>query len=561
MRWFYNLKISSKLIASFMVVLVLTAMMGVFSIIQLARVNQTASDMGTRWMPSIRAVSEMSSHIANIRAAELQHVLSTSKDEMSRYESDMAKAHRILEKNRAEYEKLISSPEEAELFLAFTTQWKAYMLEHSELVNYSSENKKADAMYLLRGDLQFLFDGASINLEKLVELNAGRGEHASDTGDELYESSRLWVIGVLVTSISLGIFLAFFVARVISRPLSEAVNVASRVASGDLTSKIDVKSKDETGKLMQALKDMNDSLLQIVGDVRVSVDFITTTSKEIAAGNSELSQRTEEQASSLEETASSMEELTSTVKQNAENAKQANQLTMGARDVAMQGGDVVGKVVTTMASINESSKKIVDIISVIEGIAFQTNILALNAAVEAARAGEQGRGFSVVAGEVRTLAQRSAAAAKEIKALISDSVDKVGDGTKLVDQAGRTMSEIVTSVKRVTDIVSEISAASMEQSTGIDQVNMAITQMDEVTQQNAALVEEAAAAAESLEEQSVRLSDAVSMFKLGIEQKAVASQSRIAGAGAVYAAEKRAKLPKGKVADEPAGKEDEWKEF
>ncbi len=262
------------------------------------------------------------------------------------------------------------------------------------------------------------------------------------------------------------------------------------------------------------MKDMNEKLKGIVSEVRASTDSISTGTQQIATGNADLSQRTEEQASSLEETASSMEELTATVKQNAENARQANQLAAGASDVAMKGGAVVSQVVTTMSMINESSKKIVDIISVIDGIAFQTNILALNAAVEAARAGEQGRGFAVVATEVRTLAQRSAAAAKEIKSLIDDSVHKVEDGTRLVDQAGKTMDEVVNSVKRVTDIMAEISAASQEQSAGIEQVNQAVMQMDDVTQQNAALVEEAAAAAESLQEQSNNLVQVVAVFKM-----------------------------------------------
>ena len=300
----------------------------------------------------------------------------------------------------------------------------------------------------------------------------------------------------------------------VTRPLQEAVDVADAVAKGDLTRNIEVQSRDEVGKLLQALRDMNDSLTGIVGEMRNATDSITTASQEIAAGNADLSQRTEEQASSLEETASSMEELTSTVRQNAENARQANQLATSASDIAVQGGKVVGDVVHTMASISDSSKKIVDIISVIDSIAFQTNILALNAAVEAARAGEQGRGFAVVAGEVRNLAQRSAGAAKEIKALIDDSVSKVDVGAKQVDQAGATMTEIVQAVKRVTDIMSEIAAASNEQSAGIDQVNQAIAQMDQVTQQNAALVEEAAAAAESMEEQALNLKQAMSVFKL-----------------------------------------------
>lgn len=321
-------------------------------------------------------------------------------------------------------------------------------------------------------------------------------------------------VSAIALGISFAVLFGFLMIRAIIAPLNEAIAVANAVASGDLTSRIEVNSTNETGRLLQALKTMNDNLTDLVGKVRMGTDSITIASSEIASGNSDLSQRTEEQASSLEETASSMEELTSTVKQNADNARQANQLAAGASEVAVKGGAVVGQVVNTMNAINDSSKKIVDIISVIDSIAFQTNILALNAAVEAARAGEQGRGFAVVATEVRTLAQRSAAAAKEIKELISDSVSKVEDGTRLVDEAGTTMDEIVSAVKRVTDIMSEISAASQEQSTGIEQVNQAVTQMDEVTQQNAALVEEAAAAAESMQEQAQGLMQAVSTFKL-----------------------------------------------
>jgi methyl-accepting chemotaxis protein len=316
---------------------------------------------------------------------------------------------------------------------------------------------------------------------------------------------------VLLGLLALGMAL---IVRSVSRPLKDAIQIAEHVADGDLTSRIEVTSGDETGQLLQALKDMNESLSRIVSEVRDSTDSISTASQEISAGNSDLSQRTEEQASSLEETASSMEELTATVKQNAENAKHANQLAVNASDIAIKGGQVVNEVVQTMASISTSSKKIADIISVIEGIAFQTNILALNAAVEAARAGEQGRGFAVVAAEVRNLAQRSAAAAKEITTLIAVSVDKVDAGTKQVDQAGATMSEIVSAVKRVTDIMAEISAASAEQSAGIEQVNQAIVQMDGTTQQNAALVEEASAAAEAMQGQANELYEAVSAFKV-----------------------------------------------
>jgi len=342
---------------------------------------------------------------------------------------------------------------------------------------------------------------------------------------------------------------------------NDVVRVAQALADADLTQKI---SKDYPGLFGQTKDAVNttvDNLKSLVGEVSVSVDSIGTASKEIASGNTDLSQRTEEQASSLEETAASMEELTSTVKQNAENAKQANQLAHNASSVAEKGGAVVNEVVGTMSSINESSRKIVDIISVIDGIAFQTNILALNAAVEAARAGEQGRGFAVVAAEVRNLAQRSAAAAKEIKTLIDDSVGKVEIGTKLVDDAGNTMEEIVNAVKRVTDIMSEISAASNEQSQGIEQVNQAITQMDEVTQQNAALVEEAAAAAESLEEEAQNLSRSVSVFKMdGGHQTSVAVKSR---APVKHVQAKKPALSKPKALPAKSAKDsgEEWEEF
>jgi methyl-accepting chemotaxis protein len=349
------------------------------------------------------------------------------------------------------------------------------------------------------------------NLLPLKEISAKATYEDSTAISETLSGISIG-LAILFTTLIVGV--VGWVTRFLTGSLREAVTLANTVASGDLSRDIVVESRDEMGKMLHALAAMQDSLRKVVGRVRRSADEISMASRQIAQGNSDLSQRTEEQASSLEETASSMEELTSTVKQNAENAQQANHLGIAAGEVAVKGGEVMVQVVGTMSSINEASKKIADIIGVIDGIAFQTNILALNAAVEAARAGEQGRGFAVVAAEVRNLAQRSAAAAKDIKELINDSVAKVDKGTMLVDQAGKTTKDVVASIKLVTDILSEITAASQEQSQGIEQVNQAITQMEGVTQQNAALVEEAAAAAESMVDQTRQLDLAMSVFRI-----------------------------------------------
>jgi len=336
------------------------------------------------------------------------------------------------------------------------------------------------------------------------------------------------ILAAIITCIPVLMIIYPFIRKVVTQPLEDGVRIARGIAEGDLTQDIDVRTTNETGRLLQALKDMNDSLVKIVAHVREGTDAIFIASNEIATGNQDLAARTESQASSLEETASSMEELTSTVKQNADNALQGNRTAMHASEVALKGGEVVAQVIETMDSINEASRKIVDIIAVIDGIAFQTNILALNAAVEAARAGEQGRGFAVVAAEVRSLAQRSAAAAKEVKTLIGDSVDRVNTGTRLVHEAGATMSAIVDSIKHVTDVMAEIAAASGEQTTGIEQVNVAITEMDNVTQQNAALVEKAASAAQALHDRATHLENVVSTFKLAT-QAAVEDPGRAPG--------------------------------
>jgi len=376
------------------------------------------------------------------------------------------------------------------------------------------EEKYEDAFRLYSEKISPTATVLDQELSKDLDLNLVQSKVFVADSQIAYEQTRLIVITCILGGVLLGTAALAFIFRSINKPLQLAIMTADHIAEGQLSNDIQIESKDEFGQLLRALQRMDGKLSGMVQDIKRSSESIATASGEIATGNMDLSSRTEQQASSLEEIAASIEELTSTVKQNADNARQANSMAVTASEIATQGGVVVGEVVETMSSINESSKRIVDIINVIDGIAFQTNILALNAAVEAARAGEQGRGFAVVASEVRSLAQRSATAAKEIKFLIDDSVGKVDVGSRLVEKAGGTMSEIVSSIKRVTDIGGEIAAASQEQSIGIEQVNQSVTQMDEVTQQNAALVEEAAAAAQSMQEQASKLAQVVSMFTL-----------------------------------------------
>jgi methyl-accepting chemotaxis protein len=390
-----------------------------------------------------------------------------------------------------------------------------------------------------------LYQPVADSVSALTELQIEAAKQEYEAATAKYETVRM----ISWACIALGVLMAFVVGwillRAIVRPLNEAVRVAGAIADGDLTQDIDVHSQDETGRLLAAMRQMSENLADLVTKATEAAASVGTGSREIAAGNINLSQRTEEQASSLEETASSMEELTSTVKQNADSARQANQLANAAREMAEKGGDVVARAVSAMGEINTSSKKVADIIGVIDEIAFQTNLLALNAAVEAARAGEQGRGFAVVAAEVRNLAQRSATSAKEIKDLISDSVRKVGDGTELVDQSGKTLAEIVAAVKKVTDIVAEIAAASQEQSSGIEQVNKAVMQMDEMTQQNAALVEQAAAASRSMEEQAETLNGLLGRFKVRAGQRLESTRLR---SEAGHDAQPRRAQPEGEAA-------------
>jgi methyl-accepting chemotaxis protein len=469
----------------------------------------------------VGAVNTMADAIRDIAIFDSNMILLSEEEAMRAESKKIATARDQFAEGRKVLAKLLATPAGKALLARVDEKVAVVVPLNTQLTELALKNQNEEATQLFISKFQPAVQGVLVVLEEMNVHETALSAAANAQAAAGYAWARNLMLALGAFAILVGVAIAWFIMRSITRPIGDAVKVAEMVAAGDITARIEVKSKDETGRLMSALKAMNESLVKIVREVRTGTDTIATASGQIASGNQDLSSRTEEQASSLEQTAASMEELTSTVKQNADNARQANQLAVSASEVAVKGGSVVSQVVDTMGSINASSKKIVDIIGVIDGIAFQTNILALNAAVEAARAGEQGRGFAVVASEVRSLAQRSAAAAKEIKTLIGDSVEKVEEGSKQVAEAGRTMEEIVGSVKRVTDIMGEITAASQEQTSGIEQINQAITQMDQVTQQNAALVEEASAAAQSLQEQASSLVQAVSIFK--IDANAVAS--------------------------------------
>jgi len=432
-----------------------------------------------------------------------------------------------VEKNTAEVKKLWDaysaqrlSPEEQQLAEQYSAAFSTFLEQGlGTALQLMREGLIVPAQIHWANAVHVLYQPVADSVSALttLQIEAAKREYESAIAEYAAVRAISWIC--IVVGVLMAVVVGWMLLRAIVRPLNEAVRVAGSIAEGDLTQNIEVHGQDETGRLLAVMKQMSDNLADLVTNATEAAASVGTGSRQIAAGNINLSQRTEEQASSLEETASSMEELTSTVKQNADSARQANQLANAAREMAEKGGEVVSRAVSAMGEINAASKKVADIIGVIDEIAFQTNLLALNAAVEAARAGEQGRGFAVVAAEVRNLAQRSATSAKEIKDLIGDSVRKVGDGTELVDQSGKTLAEIVAAVKKVTDIVAEIAAASQEQSAGIEQVNKAVMQMDEMTQQNAALVEQAAAASRSMEEQAETLNQLLGRFKVSASNR------------------------------------------
>jgi len=509
-----NLKIGTRLGLCFAVVFVLMAILIVVGQQRLSSIGGlTDTIIGKDWVKA-RAASTVSSTTRANSAIVMELLVNTDA-------AHATELKRQLESNKATIsaaldtlDKLVYLAEARALLAQIRSERAAYVQSFSKVLSLLEAGQREGASQLAMRDTMPRLAGLQNSVERMVAIQSELvSQHGTLVMADISMARQL-MIGLGICALLMGVFCAWWVTRSITRPISHALEVAKAVASGDLTTDIRARHQDEAGQLLHALRDMNHSLASIVGQVRHGTVAITSASSEIASGNMDLSARTETQASALEETASSMEELTSTVRQNADNARAANQLAQSASQVAQRGGDVVSQVVATMGSINDSSRRVVDIISVIDGIAFQTNILALNAAVEAARAGEQGRGFAVVASEVRSLAGRSAAAAKEIKELIADSVQQVEAGARLVQQAGATMDEVVAAVGRVTNIVGDITLATGEQSQGIEQVNVAITQMDQTTQQNAALVEEAAAAAAAMHQQAGALQQLVSRFRL-----------------------------------------------
>ncbi len=507
-------KIATKLAVGFGFVLVLLAAVVAVGMSRLATVGTLANKViDVDWAKAEAAATIAATTRANA-ALTMQLFIATDQAGVNDILSQVDANKKTISAALETLDKLVYMEEGKRMLATLKERRVAYVQSFTRIAKLVNADQKDEAAAMMRNETLPRLAALQQSVSELAawQTQIVRSSGSAVTDNIASASNMMLVLGLI--ALASGAAAAWFFGRTITVPLGQALKLAQEVASGDLRGHVSVDHADETGQLLVALNDMNTSLSHMVGQVRQATHTIATASNQIATGNMDLSARTEEQASALEETASSMEQLTATVKHNADNTRLASTHSTEASDVAERGGDVVRQVVQTMGNINESSRRIVDIIGVIDGIAFQTNILALNAAVEAARAGEQGRGFAVVASEVRNLAQRSAAAAKEIKALIDSSVGEVADGARLVERAGGTMEEVVSSVQRVAQIVAEINDANAEQSAGLEQINLAITEMDHVTQQNAALVEQAAAAASSMSEQAAQLESLVGHFRI-----------------------------------------------
>ncbi|WP_333905327.1 methyl-accepting chemotaxis protein [Delftia acidovorans] len=511
-----HLSIRARLTLAFALILLLLCSVGAIGALQIRRVQFNANDLGTNWLPSTQILASIQSTANTLRRASLRHVIEDSAQKKQVQEEILLQAEKSLQAELATYEKLISSPEERKLYDRLRVLWDRAWDTEQKLVQLSQGGPEqvAQARSLATGPAAQAFAEFLEVVDQDIALNQEGGRLATEQAEKDYHLAIYLLGGMAALALAVGALLAWAITRSITEPLRMAVLVADTVAHGDLTTNIVVHGRDEPAQLLGAMRDMNDKLREIMASVRHSSDSIATGSSEIASGSMDLSQRTEQQASNLEETAASMEELTATVRTNAETALQANKVASAASASATEGGQSVALVVRTMQEISEASRKIAEITTVIDSIAFQTNILALNAAVEAARAGDQGRGFAVVASEVRALAQRSGTAAREIKDLIGTNLDKVEQGTQVATRAGEQMGRIVEQVRSVDTMISEISSASEEQAVGIRQVGEAVSQLDQMTQQNAALVEQSSAAAGSLEQQAAALAQIVSTFKM-----------------------------------------------
>lgn len=525
-RWFHNLKTMAKLMLGFALVGAIMGVVGYVGVSSMGAIYDSVDNINNVQLKPLMTLTRVRGLVYQMRSQTITALLTPNATDREESLAKVRELNKQVDENKDAFAKTIKAELVQKAYDDFTRVYDDYRTYRDNTVfKQLLGGDHTAALASMKGEGANKFKASIDAINNLVDIKVKIAQGKYEAAVKTYEDSKLTLITVIFIGIALGLFLGWVIARMLASGLSQVATVTQSAAQGDLTQRVDITSSDELGAMAKAFNAMLDSLNKIVSEVREGTGSITSAASQISTGVQDLSQRTSEQASALEETSASMEEMTSTVKQNADNAKQANQLGNAARDVAEQGGAVVAKAVLSMDEINKSSKKIADIITVIDEIAFQTNLLALNAAVEAARAGEHGRGFAVVAAEVRNLAQRSASAAKEIKGLINESVQKVSDGSELVNQSGKRLEEIVTSVKRVTDILAEITAASQEQATGIDQVNKAVMQMDETTQQNAALVEESAAAAEGMQQQTAHLQQLVSVFKVNGHGTGVTAQA------------------------------------
>ena len=510
-KWFDDLRIGAKLLAVLATVLALTMAVGGLAVFELDHVSSQVRVVASEALPRVRMLGALRATVLELRATQYAHMVSDSEDDQKRLKAHIGELAGTLAATSHKFQASAAAGPERVAFEAFARQWDSYLQGSEKVLSLTGDF----GIKAMEGDYRKLFDAMNESLNTLLRLNDANADALVQSAELAASRTRAVICGAVALSVVLGLILAVVVSRRIAGSLTQASRSAHEVARGDLARRIPSGGKDEAGRLLEALREMQGGLRELVGTVRQGVDSVTTASAEIATGNQDLSVRTERQSSSLQLTVSAIQQMATNIRHNTESARQATQLASSASDIAVHGGHTVERVVRTMAEISGSSRKIVDIIGVIDGIAFQTNILALNAAVEAARAGEQGRGFAVVASEVRALAQRSATAAKEIKALIETSVDKIGTGATLVQDAGTTMTEIVRAVRGVNDVIGEIASAAGAQSDGIEQISLAVNDLDQMTQQNAALVEQSAAAAESLKDQGSRLHDVVARFNLG----------------------------------------------